>query len=62
MKASALLLIVLCLAGCGVHRQITKEQAIQVARDYVKKQLPALDISQKLPSADLFMNAPGGAV
>jgi hypothetical protein len=64
MRTSSLLLVALCLAGCDSHRQITKEQAVQIARDYVQKQSPTLDISQRPPSVEFFTNAPahGGAI
>ena len=42
----------------------TKEDAIKVAKAYVQKTSPELDISQKDPTAEFFPNAPahGGAI
>lgn len=43
---------------------ITKETAIEIARAYVKKQSPDVDISQKPPTAEFFPNAAahGGSI
>ena len=42
----------------------TKEDAIKIAKAYVQKTSPELDISQKEPTAEFFPNAPahGGAI
>jgi len=54
----SLLSLSVLIAGCSSRetRSITREQAIQIARDYVKETSPELDISQHPVNAEFFTN------
>jgi hypothetical protein len=64
MKIFAILLVILQLVGCSHKNQLTKDQAIEIARAYIYKESPSLDISQMPPTAMLFKAslADGGSI